>query len=297
MKPAARQARAVPEIFADEALFALWHQLTSFPASQSESALRYLMEWIATKIDGDNVIWIGAVRVLEEEKAIKADPFLGWRLRTRLPLKPDPDEYQRVLKEYYEPEHYGKLTPTYHSRSHATKLDHVGMTGQASLAGAGKFRVHRLRDKEWIDFKALKRTLHYKIYYRDPGIVDRMTIGFPVSTKCESFFLIDRIQKKGGARRRAFTLKEATLAGIATRGAQVLHRQLFLGNGLLVGDKPLSPMERRILGGLLDGLTEKEIAATTGQQFATTHKYVKALYSRYGVQSRASLMALWLQGN
>jgi DNA-binding CsgD family transcriptional regulator len=297
MKSAARQARAVPHLFADEALFALWHDLASFRASQSEPALRHLMEWIAREVNADNVIWVGAVRVLEDPKAVKADPFFGWRLRARQPLQPDPEEYQRVLREYYEPEHYGKLTPTYHSRSHATKMDHIGMTGRASLAGAGKFRVHCLRDKGWIDYKAWKRTPNYKIYYSDPGIIDRMTIGFPVSAKCESFFLIDRVQKKGGPRRRPFTRKEAKLAGGASLGAHTLHRQLFLGNGLLMGDKRLSPMEKRILGGLLDGLTEKEIAAATGQKFATTHKYVKALYSLYGVQSRASLMALWLRGS
>lgn len=297
MKPAARQARAVPNLVDDEALTALWPQLASFPASQSESALRHLMEWIAREVDADNVIWIGAVRVLEDPRALKEDPFFGWRLRARQPLQPDPEEYQRVLREYYEPEHYGKLTPTYHSRSHAAKMDHVGMTGRASLAGAGKFRVHRLRDKGWIDYKAWKRTPNYKIYYENPGIIDRMTIGFPVSAKCESFFLIDRVQKKDGARRRPFTRKEARLAGGASLSAATLHRQIFLGNGLLMGDKPLSPMERRILNGLLDGLTEKEIAAVTGQRFATTHKYVKALYGIYGVQSRASLMALWLRGN
>lgn len=290
----ARQARAVST--SPEALFALWHELAAFPVSQAESALLHLMEWIAVEIDADNVIWIAAVRVLEGEAA-NQDPFFGWRLRARLPLRPEPEAYQRVLKEYYEPEHYGKLTPTYHSRSHSTKLEHVGMTGRASLAGAGRFRVHRLRDKGWIDYKAWKQTESYKMYYGDPGIIDRMTVGTPVSPKCESFLLIDRIQKEGAPKRRPFSNREAARAGDAVRGIPSLHRQLVLGNGLLVGDKPLSPKEKRILNGLLDGLTEKEIAASTGQKFATTHKYVKALYTRYGAQSRAGLMSLWLQGS
>jgi len=277
-----------------EALSALWRELAAFPASQTGEALRHLMEWIARKIDADNIIWIGAVRVLGDAAARK-DPFFGWRLRERIPLRPDPESYRRVLSEYYEPEHYGKLTPTYHSRSHATKMDHVGLTGRASLAGAGRFRVHRLRDKGWINFKAWKRTLNYRLYYQEPGIIDRMTIGFPVTARCESFFLIDRIQKGKTPRQRPFTRREADVAGLAARSVPSLHRRLFLGNGLITGDKPLSPTERRVLGGLLDGLTEKEIAAATGQATGTTHQYVKALYDRYGVTSRAAFMALWLR--
>jgi len=155
--------------------------------------------------------------------------------------------------------------------------------------------VHRLRDKGWIDFKAWKQTLNYRLYYREPGIIDRITIGFPVTNRCESFFLIDRFQKEG-ARSRPFTRREAEMAGLAARSVPALHRRLFLGNGLITGDKPLSPTERRVLGGLLDGLAEKEIAAATGQTTGTTHKYVKALYERFGVTSRATLMALWLRG-
>jgi len=284
-----------PALRAGGSLCDLWPRLAAFPASRTDEALRELMEWIAREIDADNVIWIGAVRVLGGAAA-KKDPFFGWRLRERLPLLPDPEPYRRALKDYYDPEHYGKLTPTYRSRSHADKMDHVGMTGRASLAGAGSFRVHRLRDKGWIDFKAWKRTLNYRIYYQEPGIIDRITIGFPVTDRCESFFLIDRFQRKGAPRRRPFTRREADAAGLAVRSAPGLHRRLFLGNGLIAGDKPFSPAQRRVLGGLLDGFTEKEIAAAAGQTAGTTHQYVKALYARYGVTSRAALMAQWLTG-
>jgi len=273
-------------------LFSLWRELAAFSAAQTDAALKHLQTWLATAVTADNVIWVGAVRVLAGAAAVD-DPFFGWRLRDRRPLHPDPQPYRHLLGQYYGSEHYGKLTPTYRSRSHEPKIDHVGLTGRASLAGTGRFRVHRLRDRDWIDFAAFRRTAHYRMYYRDAGILDRIWIGYPVNDRCESFFLIDRYRRAG---RRLFTRAEADLAGLAVRSVPGLHRRLFLANGLATGDKPFSPAERRVLAGLLDGLTEKEIAGATGRRAGTTHHYVKGLYARYGVNSRAALMALWLKG-
>lgn len=283
---------AAPRCLVNEDTYALWQRLATFPATDTEAALRHFMAWLTRELDADNVIWIGAVRALHGAAA-KDDPFLGWRLRARLPFKLDSVSYQQLLKRYYDGHHYGKLTPTYYERSHEGKIDHVGMTGRASLAGAGRFRVHRLRDG-WIDFAEFRRTAHYKLYYRDHGIVDRMTIAVPVSADAESFLLIDRRRTPGGERRRPFTAGDAALAGGAARGVPELHRRVLLDHGLLDGDKPLGPAERRVLRGLLSGRSEKQIAATTGQTPATLHKYVTALYKRFRVNGRSALMARWL---
>lgn len=279
-----------------DALYDLWLRLGAFSASETDEALRHLMRWIARRIDADNVIWIGAVRV-QSGDAVQKDPFFGWRLRARRALRPDPPAYRRQLAAYYDREHYGKLTPTYYDRSHAAHDEaHVGLDSRATMSGTGRFRVHRLRDREFLDFAAFRRTLHYRLYYLEPGIVDRIMIGFPVADGRESFFLIDRFQKPGAPRRRLFSRREAEFAGSAARGVPELHRRLFLDSGLLVGDKLLSPTERQILYGLLTGQSEKELAVALGQSPATLHKYVTALYARFGVNSRAALMALWLQG-
>src|SRR5271156_6341727 len=100
-----------------DAIFELWQQLARFPASQTDAALTHLQEWIAKEIDADNVVWVGGVRILRGAAA-KADPFLGWRLRARVALRPDPPPYREQFAEYYTSEHYGKLTPTYYRRSH-----------------------------------------------------------------------------------------------------------------------------------------------------------------------------------
>lgn len=278
----------------NDKLYEIQQEMAMFPVSQWDQALRFFMEWIAQAIDADNVIWIGAIRTLHGTRA-DMDPFLGWRLRGRCPLHPDPEPYRQQLAAYYNSEHYGKLTPTYHERSHDPKEEaHVGLTSRASMAGAGEFRVHRMRDG-WIDFEEFRQSLHYRLYYRDAGIRDRIWVGFPVNSTRESFFLIDRIQKSK-KRRALFTLRQAMLVGDAIRGMPLFHRDLFLGYGLLLQDKPLSPMEQAILRGLLTEKTEKQIAATTGQSPKTLHKYVTGIYKKFGANSRASLMALWLEG-
>ncbi|MES2707587.1 MAG: LuxR C-terminal-related transcriptional regulator, partial [Verrucomicrobiota bacterium] len=199
------------------------------------------------------------------------------------------------IKEYYDTEHYGKLTPTYYDRSHeAKKEDHVGMDSRASMAGNGRFRVHRIRDREYLNFRKFEKTPHYQRYYRDGGIADRIMIGLPVTPNHESYFLIDRFQAPAG--RALFTLSEATRAGAAVRGVPALHRRLFLGNGLLMADKLLSPMERQLLQALLTGQTEAEIAVSLRRSRTTLHKSVLALYVRFGVKSRAALVGLWSGG-
>jgi DNA-binding CsgD family transcriptional regulator len=277
-----------------EATYSLWQRLAAFPAAESDHALRYLKEWLARELAADNVTWIGAVRALRGAAA-NDDAFFGWRLRARRPLRPDSASYQQLLKNYYDPHHYGKRTPSYYACAQGDKTDHVGIAERASLAGAGRFRVHRLRDGS-IDFAAFRRTPHYRLYYRDHGIVDRMTIAFPVSADAESFLLLDR-QDVDGKGRRPFTARDAALAGGAVRGAPELHRRMFLGHGLVASDKLLSPTERRVLHLLLTSRSEKQIAAATGQSCATLHKYVVALYKRFRVSGRAGLVSQWLGGS
>lgn len=262
------------------------------PAGASDAALHHLLDWIARTIDADGVQWIGSVRALRGAEAEK-DPFRGWRLRTRQAWREDSEAVQRRHAAYYASNHFGKRTASYRDpEAHLEKEDaHIGMTSRAIVAGAGKFRVHRMRDG-WIDFERFRHTLHYKLYYEDAGITDRIWISVPVDEDLESTLLVDRHAREDGVEH--FTLQEATLAGDAFRGAVDLHRRLLLETGLLTGEKPLSAAERAVLRGLLSSRSEKEIATVTKQSAHTVHAYVKTLYVRFGVQSRQGLMARWL---
>lgn len=113
---------------------------------------------------------------------------------------------------------------------------------------------------------------------------------FPLNADAESVFMIDRM---GSAPH--FSLAEVKLAATILRGIRCFHRRLFMDRALLICDKPLSPVARRVLQKLLTGMSEKEIAESLGQSASTTHKYVKTVYARFGVNARAALMSLWLQ--
>lgn len=276
-----------------DSLFPLWEDMAAHPAGETDAALKGLMRWISLAIDADNVVWMGAVRVLKGAEA-RREPFRGWRLRMRCTLRAESAAYRKLLASYLDSEHYGRLTAGYYRRAHEDWKDaHIGMASRAFVAEAGRFRMHRMRDG-WIDFPAFAKTAHYQLYYENLGIADRIWVGVPVNGISESVFLIDRIRKRGKAPHARFRPEEAELAAAAIRGVPEFHRRLFLENGLLAGEKPLSPMQRQILRGLLTGRSEKEIAADVGQMATTTHKHVTGLYAVFRVTSRAALMALWL---
>lgn len=57
----------------------------------------------------------------------------------------------------------------------------------------------------------------------------------------------------------------------------------------------LPPRVKPVLKLLLDGLSEKEAARKTGLAPSTVHQYVKIIYKRMNVHSRAELLAHWLR--
>ena len=88
---------------------------------------------------------------------------------------------------------------------------------------------------------------------------------------------------------RDFSLREQHLL-------HFFHGELgrLIGRSLVSATEPgpekLSPRLRQTLACLLEGDSEKQVAARLSLSHATTHQYVTALYRRFGVQSRAQLL-------
>ena len=61
-----------------------------------------------------------------------------------------------------------------------------------------------------------------------------------------------------------------------------------------VEERRLSPRMLQVLEWLLSGLSEKEVGAALTLSRHTVHHYAKAIYVRFGVQTRAELMARFL---
>lgn len=252
-------------------LDALWDQLADFPVARTDAALRHLMETVCGWIGADNSVWVAAVR-LRHGAAARRDSLHGWRARHYVPLR------VKVPGE-------GKLVRD----SMRKQESEPPLTSCAMARLAGQFRVHRLRDG-FVDFQAFRRTPHYQLLYKGRGIDDRIWVGFPVNADAESFFLFDKWDT-----RRRFSRADVALAGRALRHLKSFHRRLLLSHGLTVGGRLLSPAERRVLSLLLTDCTEKEAAAQLGLTWQTAHRYVVDIYRKFGVNSRAGLMALWLK--
>lgn len=250
----------------------LWDELAEFSPAQTDQAQLHLMQTLSDWIGADNARWHAGIRILQG-RAAKGDPMHGWRLQGTRALLPRSPQQVKTSQGFHR----------------VQKGFQVGMNVQALTAKAGtQFRVHVMRDG-FIDFNAFRKTPYYRAFYRDLGITDRMWICLPLSQDTESSIVFDRHRQA-----RHFTRRQAAWAGAAWRGLRWFHRQMLLSHGLLGVQSCLSPGQRRLVQVLLTGKSEKEIAAIMGLSVSTTHQYIKAILRHFGVNSRASLMALWL---
>jgi DNA-binding CsgD family transcriptional regulator len=162
----------------------------------------------------------------------------------------------------------------------------VDATTVRNVQLAGCFRANRLIDlvpESWFDSD------YYHAYYLGAGRSDAIWTGIPINPDVEIYIGVFR--HTGHSR---FSERERDTVAYALRGLKWFHRQQLLGQGLLVANTPLTPVETRVLQGLLAGLSEKQIAAAQGHSYHTTHEYVSNLYRKFGVKNRAALTALWL---
>jgi DNA-binding NarL/FixJ family response regulator len=78
---------------------------------------------------------------------------------------------------------------------------------------------------------------------------------------------------------------------------EFFHEELgrLVGRQLVSATEPtpekLSPRLRQTLACLIEGDSEKQVAARLGLSPTTVHEYVTALYRRFGVRSRGELLA------
>jgi DNA-binding CsgD family transcriptional regulator len=72
---------------------------------------------------------------------------------------------------------------------------------------------------------------------------------------------------------------------------EILPRMQAQGRRARATKERLSPRERETLRCLLDGMSEKQVAAELGLSQNTVHQYVRAVYLRFGVSSRSELLA------
>jgi DNA-binding CsgD family transcriptional regulator len=141
-------------------------------------------------------------------------------------------------------------------------------------------RRQLLSDADWYG------SYFFNEYQRPVNIEDRLTSVYQVSEAgAISVLVLHR-----GVSERKFSPRELRLLNF-------VHEEVgrLIGHALVSVTEPgtdtLSPRLRQTLACLVEGDSEKQVAARLGVSAATTHEYVTALYRHFGVHSRAQLLA------
>jgi DNA-binding CsgD family transcriptional regulator len=245
----------------------LWDDLAGYGHGETESALVHLLTTLTELVDAQNAWWLAAVRV---GGADAGNPGKNWMPRAIRYL-----HESAVDREFYK---RAKLE---------VEVGAIDESVAANMRGAGSFRVNALRE---IVSPSWFKSAFWRVAYQARGIHDALFVGCPVSDDAESIFGFHR----AGKRASRFHARDRQLLGYALRGLRWFQRQIFLDRGLLTAGPALTETERRVMHLLLTGMPERRIATEVGLAPATTHNHITAIYRKFGVNSRAAFMALWL---
>jgi DNA-binding CsgD family transcriptional regulator len=147
----------------------------------------------------------------------------------------------------------------------------------------GRLVTHARR--ELVSDAAWYRSVAWNEYHRLIQIDDQLTSVYRIPGS-EAISVIALHRARG---ERAFSAREHRLLSF-------FHGELgrLIGRSLVSALEPspdgLSPRLRQTLACLLDGDSEKQVAARLALSPATTHQYVTALYRHFCVTSRAQLL-------
>ncbi|HIV69919.1 MAG TPA: helix-turn-helix transcriptional regulator [Candidatus Aquabacterium excrementipullorum] len=87
---------------------------------------------------------------------------------------------------------------------------------------------------------------------------------------------------------------DLSLVSLTLAGVSRWLNWLDLSHGPLNGQGAMPASHRQVLFQLLTGQSEKQIPTQLDLNPNTVHRYVTAIYRRYGVRNRGSLLARWL---
>ena len=249
-----------------EAIYALWDKLANYPIGHGDEALEHLLCSLCSIFGAHNALWSVVVRL---PSPALGDALNGWRPRFVRLLRPLPPIAASVQEQF----------DTLWSPS-------VDLSQILAVSGEEPFRTRLLFEAlppEWFDGP------HYQRHYLAVGHADSMSMRCAVNDDVRVHLFIFRSTEAP-----RFSSADKDPFCMALRGLRWFYRQQLLSHGLLIANAPLTAMERRVLLGLLDGKTEKAVAAILGQSPNTTHIHVKSIYAKFGVHNRAALTSLWL---
>ncbi len=247
-------------------VYALWDRLAEFSAGDGDAALIHLLTTVCAMVAAQNALWAVVVRL---PSPAPKDALLGWRPRLIRLLNPVPAVAASVQEQF----------DTLWSSD-------VDLSQILAVSGDEPFRTRLLFEAlppEWFEGE------HYRRHYLEVGHGDSISVRCALNDDVRIHLFVFR-----DAQVPRFSALDSSLLGFAMRGLRWFYRQQLLSHGLLIANAPLTPAERKVLLGLLDGHMEKQIAQKLDQSPNTTHFHVKSIYAKFGVRNRSALAALWL---
>src|SRR5262249_26992745 len=149
-------------------------------------------------------------------------------------------------------------------------------------------RVTRRRE-QLLDNRVWLRSAFYNHVLRPFGLAEGTLSRFPLASGWVFVVAMIHPLDTPPAGRRESRIMHLTLAEI----------EFLYGTALATAGDPtpsaLPPRQRQVLARLLEGDSEKQIAALLGLSPDTVHEYVKAVYRHFEVNTRAELLAYFLR--
>ena len=202
---------------------------------------------------------------------------------------PNPDLKPRLLAEYGFEEDRPHLVASLEQPFEAITPNAGRLMAQVLRNGsASAARPSLASDQEWERFSGYQQ-------YRRPARCDEFAISLrlaPASSRSGiklSLFGIDRAPGERPATDRERQILSLLHTELKSRIGTVLATEAHFSR------QHLSPREHQTLDALLQGDSEKQIAASFSLSTATVHQYVTRLYRHFDVNSRGELMAYFVQ--
>jgi len=249
-----------------DGVYALWDRLAEFSAGDGDAALTHLLTTLCALLGAQNALWSVVVRL---PSPAPKDPLFGWRPRMVRLLHPLPAMVASVQEQF-----------------DTLWSGHVDESHIVAASGDEPFNANLL-------FEAMPAAWfeghHYRRHYLEVGHGDSVQVRCALNDDVRIHLFVFR-----GVEAPRFAAQDLELLGFVMHGLKWFYRQQLLSHGLLIAQAPLTSAERRVLLGLLDGLTEKQIAQKLDQSPNTTHVHIKSIYTKFNVRNRSTLTALWL---
>ena len=247
----------------------LWHEAESIGYGNLEQAWKKIVRDLAAMLDCPG----GGCATLFHRDAPNSGIYGGWQLVCSL------DEGADYATR-------NSIERAWSARSEAARAACIQMLFES----AGTLRVMSALAIESHVFRSVEEPDDHLIERH--GYSDRIIGVYALGPSTEVHIHFDRRVDQRPFDEAARVLFEVALAGLGR-----LCRWLALSYGVNSEGNPLSARDRELLNVLLQGSSEKQIAAQMGLTPGSLHQRVVRLYRRFGVSGRAEFMALWLAPN